>query len=59
MRMARSQQIPWGVQVAITPIFRYSTAIARWDSQEIVKLIFFGCVPSRKHGIYIDWIKAP
>ena len=26
------------VQVTIIPIFRYSAAIANWDSQEIVKL---------------------
>ena len=32
------QQIHWVVQVAIIPIFRYSAAIANWDSQEIVKL---------------------
>jgi len=36
--MYHPQQIHWVVQVAIIPIFRYSAAIANWDSQEIVKL---------------------
>ena len=37
-QMYHPQQIHWVVQVAIIPIFRYSAAIANWDSQEIVKL---------------------
>ena len=32
------QHIYYVVQVDIIPIFRYSAAIASWDSQEIVKL---------------------
>ena len=36
--MYHPQQIHWVVQVAIISIFRYSAAIANWDSQEIVKL---------------------
>jgi len=36
--MYHPQQIYWVVQFAIIPIFRYSAAIANWDSQEIVKL---------------------
>jgi len=36
--MYHPQQIHWVVQVAIIPIFRYSAAIANWNSQEIDKL---------------------
>ena len=36
--MYHPQLIHWVIQVAIIPIFRYSAAIASWDSQEIVKL---------------------
>jgi len=36
--MYHPQQIHCVVRLAIIPIFRYSAAIANWDSQEIVKL---------------------
>jgi len=36
--MYHPQQFHWVVQIDIIPTFRYSAAIANWDSQEIVKL---------------------
>jgi len=35
--MYHIQQIHWVMQVAIILTFRYSAAIANWDSQKIVK----------------------